>query len=400
MSGHSIYRRAIVLGLTIAVGAFAIDMYIPGFAAIARDLKTQPGTVELSMTSFFVALAIGQVIYGPVSDAIGRKRPTFVGLGIFAVASLGAAFAPNIGILIASRFFQGLGAAATAVIPMAVIRDEYTGPDAARLLSLAMLALSVSPVLAPVLGGLLVQYTSWRLIFVVLIVITLTVFVMIWKMLPETLPPDQRVSGRPLAILTTYGRLLRNRNFILPVFIAGFGQAVLFSFISGSPFVFVTLHRVPPTIFGILFALHAIALIGVSQFNAPMMRRFGARRLIGGAGAALAAAALLLAALVFAGMTALWPFVLLTITLFTCLGMILAPAFLTAMEPFGATAGAAAALGVGLEFTISSVTTAMIGLTADGTARPMVGFIALVACCSFGTWVVFVKTTQPAHSIP
>jgi DHA1 family bicyclomycin/chloramphenicol resistance-like MFS transporter len=131
MSGQSIYRRATVLGLTIAVGAFAIDMYIPGFAAIARDLKTDPGTVELSMTSFFVALAIGQVIYGPVSDALGRKGPTFVGLGIFAVASVGAAFAPTIGILIVSRFFQGLGAAATAVIPMAVIRDEYTGPDAA-----------------------------------------------------------------------------------------------------------------------------------------------------------------------------------------------------------------------------------------------------------------------------
>ncbi len=400
MSGHSIFRRAIVLGLIIAVGAFAIDMYIPGFAAIARDLKTDPGTVELSMTSFFVALAIGQVIYGPVSDTLGRKGPTYVGLGIFVIASVAAAFAPSIGVLIAARFFQGLGAAATAVIPMAVIRDEYTGPDAARLLSLAMLALSVSPILAPVFGGLLVQYTSWRLIFVVLIVITLTVVLMVWKMLPETLPKAQRVSGRPLAILTTYGRLLRNRVFILPVFIAGFGQAVLFSFISGSPFVFVTLHHVTPTIYGILFACHAIALIGISQFNAPMMRYIGTRRLIGCASAALATAALLLAGLVFGGMTALWPFVLLTITLFFCLGLILAPAFLTAMEPFGATAGAAAALGVGLEFTISSVTTALIGLTADGTARPMVGFTALVACCSFGTWVVFVKTAPPAHRIP
>jgi len=223
---------------------------------------------------------------------------------------------------------------------------------------------------------------------------------MIWKMLPETLPLSQRVSGRPLAILATYGRLLRNRIFILPIFIAGFGQAALFSFISGSPFVFVTLHRVPPTAYGVLFAVHAIALIGISQFNAPMMRLFGTRRLIGTASATLATAALLLAALVFGGMAALWPFVALTITLFFCLGLILAPAFLTAMEPFGATAGAAAALGVGLEFTISSVTTALIGLTADGTARPMVGFIALVACGSFGTWVVFMKTTTAAPRIP
>jgi len=263
-----------------------------------------------------------------------------------------------------------------------------------------MLALSVSPILAPVFGGLLVQYTSWRLIFVVLIIITLTVFLMVWKMLPETLPPAQRVSGRPLAILTTYGQLLRDRNFMLPVCIAGFGQAVLFCFIAGSPFVFVTLHRVPPTIYGIIFALHAIGIIGMSQFNAAMMRRFGARRLIGAAAAALATAALLLAALVFGGMTLLWPLILLTITLFLCLGMMLAPAFLTAMEPFGATAGAAAALGVGMEFTISSVTTAMMGLTADGTARPMVGFIALVAGFSFCTWLVFMKTSRPGHSLP
>jgi len=399
MAGSSLVRRAIVLGLLIAVGAFAIDMYIPGFAAIARDLKAQPGTVELSMTSFFVALAAGQIIYGPISDAVGRKPPIYVGLVIFVLASIGAAFAPSIGVLIAARFFQGLGAAATAVIPMAVIRDEYTGPDAARLLSLAMVALSVSPILAPVFGGLLVQYTSWRLIFVVLILICLAVMLMVWRLLPETLPVAQRVGARPFQIVATYGRLLSNRLFILPVLIAGFGQAVLFSFIAGSPFVFVTLHHVPPTIFGIIFALHAIAIIGISQFNAPMMRWFGTRALIGGGAFGMAAAAVLLAGLVFSGMTALWPFVLLTLTLFFCLGLFGAPAFLTAMEPFGATAGAAAAIGVGLEFTISSVTTALIGFTADGTARPMTGFIAVVACASFASWVVFVKTTPRPEAI-
>jgi DHA1 family bicyclomycin/chloramphenicol resistance-like MFS transporter len=399
MAGSSLVRQAIVLGLLIAVGAFAIDMYIPGFAAISRDLKTQPGTVELSMTSFFVALALGQVIYGPISDSVGRKPPIYVGLVIFVLASIGAAFAPSIGVLIVARFFQGAGAAATAVIPMAVIRDEYTGPDAARLLSLAMVALSVSPILAPVFGGLLVQYTSWRLIFVVLILICLAVIVMVWRLLPETLPVSQRVGARPFQIFATYGRLLSTRVFILPVLIAGFGQSVLFSFIAGSPFVFVTLHHVPPTIFGIFFALHAITIIGISQFNAPMMRWFGTRRLIGGGAFGLAVAAVLLAVLVFSGMTALWPFVLLTLTLFFCLGLILAPAFLTAMEPFGATAGAAAAIGVGLEFTLSSVTTALIGVTADGTARPMTGFIALVACASFASWVVFVKTTQPLPAI-
>ncbi|MCB8879271.1 multidrug effflux MFS transporter [Acidisoma cellulosilytica] len=400
MAGSALYRRAVVLGLTIAVGAFAIDMYIPGFAAIARQLHTDAGTVQLSMTSFFVALALGQVIYGPVSDTFGRKRPSYVGLVIFIIASVGAAFAPSIQFLILSRFFQGLGAAATAVIPMAIVRDEYTGPDAARLLSLAMLALSVSPILAPVMGGLVVQYLSWRLNFVILIVIAALVMVMIWRMLPETLPPERRVSGRLLSILSTYVRLLRQRIFILPVLIAASAQSVLFCFISGSPFVFVTLHHLAPTIYGMLFAVHAMVLIGISQFNAPMMRWFGTRRLLGFATGAAALAGLLLAILVFSGMTILWPFVALTLTLFLCLGLIMGPAFLTAMEPFGATAGAAAALAVGLEFTMSSVTTALMSTVSDGTARPMVASMAVVACCGFAIWCVFMKLVPPAARFP
>jgi DHA1 family bicyclomycin/chloramphenicol resistance-like MFS transporter len=392
LSSPPLFRRAIVVGLLIAVGAFAIDMYIPGFAAIAADFGADPGLVQLSMTSFFVALALGQVIYGPVSDAVGRRAPIFAGLALFAVASVGAALAPSLGALIAARFVQGFGAAGATVVPLAVIRDEYTGPDAARILSLAMLSLSVSPILAPVFGGLLVQFTSWRMIFVVLIVICVLIAVMTARMLPETLPVSRRVSAQPLSILATYGRLIGNRRFIVPVLIAACAQAVLFAFISASPFVFVTLHQVSPPLFGLLFACHAIGLIGISQFNAPMMRYFGATRLIGGASFAISIAAVALAILVAAGMTALWPFVLFTLTIFTGLGLILTPAFLTAMEPFGAIAGAAAAIAVGLEFTVGSVATFLIGITADGTARPLTIFLALAACGSFVGWLFLVRT--------
>jgi MFS transporter, DHA1 family, multidrug resistance protein len=394
----SVYRRAVVLGLLIAVGAFAIDMYIPGFAAIARDLHTDPGTVQLSMTSFFVALALGQVIYGPMSDALGRRLPIFAGLGLFMVSCAAAAFAPSIGALIAARFFQGLGAAATAVVPMAVIRDQHTGPEAARLLSLAMASLSVSPILAPVFGGILVQYTSWRLIFLVLIVICAAVWVMVARQLPETLPRERRVKLRPIGILITYKRLLGTRRFMAPILIAACAQAVLFVFIAGSPFLIVTLHQVPPTAFGMLFALHAICLIGTSQFNAPLLRYFGAARLIGGAALGLSIAALAFAVLVLAGMAALWPLVALTLFMFVCLGLILAPAFLAAMEPFGAVAGAAAAIGAGVEFTFSSLTTFLMGMAADGTARPMAIALTVTACGAAASWVYFyyTKETSPA----
>jgi DHA1 family bicyclomycin/chloramphenicol resistance-like MFS transporter len=393
-----LYRNALVIGLLSAIGAFAIDMYIPGFSAIGHDLHASPGTVQLSMTSYFAALAIGQIIYGPVSDAIGRRTPTFAGLALFIAASAAAAGAPSISTLIAARFVQGLGAASTAVIPMAIIRDLHTGPEAARLLSLAMASLSVSPILAPIFGGFLVQFGSWRLIFVVLIAIGLAVTLMVARLLPETLPPAQRTTLHPATILRTYRALITDRRFLGPVLIAGCAQSVLFVFISASPFLFVTLHHVPPTGFGVIFALHAICLIGTSQFNAPMLRAWGTRRTIGGGAICLAASAAAFAALVFGGATALWPLVLATLVMFTSLSLILAPAFLTAMEPFGETAGAAAALAAAAEFTVSSVATFALGLAANGTARPMaIAFLAGSVGTLVGWGLVF-KAQRPGEA--
>jgi DHA1 family bicyclomycin/chloramphenicol resistance-like MFS transporter len=392
------YLNAIVIGLLAAIGAVAIDMYIPGFAAIGRDLDATPGTVQLSMTSYFAALAIGQIIYGPVSDALGRRAPTFAGLAIFIAASLAAATAPTISTLIAARFFQGLGAASTAVIPMAIIRDLHTGPEAARLLSLAMAALSVSPILAPVFGGFLVEFGSWRLIFVVLIVIGLAVILMVARLLPETLPATQRATLHVATILRTYRALLMDRRFLGPILIAGCGQSVLFVFISASPFLFVTLHGVAPTGFGVIFALHAMCLIGTSQFNPPMLRAWGTRRVIGAGAGLLAISGGAFAALVFGGATALWPLVVTTLLMFTSLSLILAPAFLIAMEPFGETAGAAAALAAALEFTISSVVTFALGLAADGSARPMAVAFLFGCMGTLSGWLAVFRSLRPAQA--
>jgi DHA1 family bicyclomycin/chloramphenicol resistance-like MFS transporter len=366
-------------------------MYIPGFPAIALDLHTDPGRVQLSMTSYFLALSLGQILYGPLSDAIGRRRPVFAGLAVFIAASAAAAFSPSIGALILARFFQGLGAAATAVIPLAVIRDEYTGPEAARLLSLAMLALSVSPILAPAFGGELVQYTSWRLIFAALIIVAAAGLALAARLLPETLPLAQRVPAHPLRILVTYGRLLRAKKFILPILLGGSAQVVLFVFISSASFVFVTLHNLTPSQFGLVFALHAAGLIGISQLNATLMRRFGLMRLLASSCACLAAAACGLALLVLSGDHSLWRLIALTLTMFIALGPIGGPAFLLAMEPFGEIAGAAAALGAALEFGMSSAVTAIMGVTGDGTARPMAIFMLVGALGAAGICALVVR---------
>jgi DHA1 family bicyclomycin/chloramphenicol resistance-like MFS transporter len=364
-------------------------MYIPSFAAIARDLHTGPGNVQLTMTAYFLSAAIGQIIYGPVSDAVGRKTPLFAGLGLFAAGSIWAAFAPTIGALTAARFCQGLGTAATAVVPMASISDEHRGPDAARLLSIAILALSVSPILAPTIGGLLAQFASWRLIFGVLTLISLAAMLVTARLLPETLPPSRRVRTGPVRMAATYAGLIADRRFIVPLVTAGFAQCVLLVFISGSPFVFVTLHGLKPMIYGAIFAVHAAALIGLNQLNARMMAYFGARRLVRGGALILAAAALALLAETGLQIQAFWPFIALTLTMFAALGLLLAPAFLTAVESFSATAGSAAALGVALELCMSTSATFVLGMTANGTAWPMVIIMAVTGCASLvGAWAM------------
>jgi len=234
----------------------------------------------------------------------------------------------------------------------------------------------------------------------VLIAIAAAVVAMVYWRLPETLPPRDRASLRPAAILLTYRRLLTTRRFLAPIVIAACAQAVLFVFIAGSPFVFVTMHGLSPSLFGVLFALHAICLIGASQFNAPLLRGYGASRLIGTATVALCIACVGFALVVFSGASELWPLVALTLLMFLCLSQILAPAFLVAMEPFGDVAGAAAAIGAGSEFTFSSVTTFVMGISADGTARPMAVALVVVSCGALGAWVNFslipARATQPA----
>ena len=389
MTLQPLVRRAIVLGLLIAVGALAIDMYIPGAAAIAHSLHTDPSHVQFSMTAYFLSLAGGQIVYGPLSDAFGRKRPLYLGLAIFAAASAWAAFADSITALIAARFCQGLGAAATAVIPLAAISDEHTGPDAARLMTLAMLAISVSPIIAPTAGGLLVQFASWRVVFAVLAAAGLLAMLLAARSLPETLPPSRRMGTGPRRMAATYAGLIGDRRFIVPVLIAGFGQSVLLVFIAGSPFVFISLYGMKPATFGVLFACHAAGLIGISQLNAPIMRAIGVRRLLTASCLVLAACAVLLAVLVLGGMTALWPLIALTLTIFTTLGLILPPAFLAGVENFTAIAGAAAALGVALELCVSTSMTGVLGLLADGTARPMAALMAVGASASLAMCLVY-----------
>jgi MFS transporter, DHA1 family, multidrug resistance protein len=206
-------RNAITLGLLSAIGPFAIDMYLPALPAIGRSLQADTSAVQMSLTAFFIALSLGQSLYGPLSDMIGRKAPLYLGLGLFSVGSVGCALAPNISVLITFRFVQGFGACAGMVIPRAIVRDLHTGIDATRLMSLLMLVFSISPILAPLTGSFVIQLAGWRSVFWVVLVAAI-VGCLILSTVTETRSPEERVQSSVRSALAAYALLLRDRYFL------------------------------------------------------------------------------------------------------------------------------------------------------------------------------------------
>ncbi|MBP6505330.1 MAG: Bcr/CflA family efflux MFS transporter, partial [Rhodoferax sp.] len=201
----SFLRIALVLGLLSAVGPFSIDMYLPALPSIGTDMDASIGAVQASLMAYFVAMGAGQIIYGPVSDMVGRRLPMYFGLTLFCIGSVGCALAPDVHSLIALRFVQGLGACACVVIPRAIVRDLYTGHEAARVMALLMLVFSVSPILAPLAGSLLVEFSGWRSIFWVIAAIAVAALVLVATSLRETRPKEQRSASGLRSALAAYG---------------------------------------------------------------------------------------------------------------------------------------------------------------------------------------------------
>lgn len=377
--GHSNARHALSLGSLIALGALGIDTYLPAFPAIAKSLHVGQGQVQLSLVSYFVAIALGQMVYGALSDRHGRRLPLLVGLSIFTLASVGCALSRNIETLIAMRFLQGLGACAGMTIPSAVVRDLRSGEEAARLFALMILVLGVSPILAPLLGSLLTTWLPWPALFWFLTLFGALCIASVAFFLEESHAPDRRTSGPLASVFATYARLLRERAFLVPSLTGGLSQAVLFAYLAASPFVYITLYHMAPAAYSGLFAFNAVGLIGLAQFNVPLLRRFGATRLIRFASAVQTVATLLLFSTLALHVDSL-P------TTGACLFVAVAAHGLTgptttmmALEPNPNVAGAASALAGTLQFACGALSGSLVSALFDGTALPFAGVVAVCA---------------------
>jgi DHA1 family bicyclomycin/chloramphenicol resistance-like MFS transporter len=322
---------------------------------------------------------------------IGRKPPLFFGLAVFTAGSIGCALAPSVEWLIVFRFVQGIGASAVMVIPRAVIRDLHTGIEATQLMSLVMLVLSVSPILAPLAGSAFIVPLGWRAVFVAVTVVALLGIALVAFSLPETRPPAARIRASMVSVLRGFAQLLRDGRFLGLTFIGGLGMASFFTFLASSSFVYIDHFGLTPTEYSLAFSVNAVGFIGASQFAARLGMRFGMARVVATAVSLYAMFALALLAATMLGLDGLPLLIALLFLAFACLGLVIPSTMVLALEEHGPIAGMASALGGTLQMMTGGLMIVIVSLIFDGTPLPMVATIAL---CALGALALSMATLR------
>jgi DHA1 family bicyclomycin/chloramphenicol resistance-like MFS transporter len=365
---------------------------LPALPAIGTDLGASDAVIQRSLMAYMAAVAVCQLAYGPLSDMFGRKPPLYFGMGVFIVGSIGCALAPNADMLILFRFFQGVGACASMSLPRAIVRDNYTGAEAAQLMSLIMLVFSVSPILAPLSGSLVIAFGDWRAMFWVMTVVGLPGLLLLVFALKETRPREARLDSGFGSALRAYGTLLRDWRFLGLTLIGTFGMSSFMAFLGNSSFVYIDHYGLTPTQYSLAFSVNAVSFFAVSQMTGWLVGRFGLNRVVRVAVSGYAASMLTLFAVVMAGLDSVFVLGGFMFVAFGFLGLVLPSTGVLAMEEQGDIAGSASALMGTVQMIVASVVMGIVGAFADGTARPMVVAFAACAILAFAITQVTLST--------
>lgn len=374
----------LILGLLSALGPFSIDLYLPGFPEIARDLNSNTGRVALSLSSYFVGVSLGQMIYGPLLDRFGRRIPLLVGLFIYLFASVFIVYVTSVDSLILARFIQALGGCAGMVAARAMVRDLFPVTETAKIFSLLMLVIAVSPIVAPTLGGFATAHWGWNSIFIILAVLAALNILLVYFWLPLGAPPDTSMSLKPRPIFNSFWTVFKTPQFYTYTLTGSFAASGLYAYIAGSPHVFMELYGVSEKQYGWIFGIIAMGLVTASQINTLLLKKYTSQQIV----KVTLICQVIAGALLFFGtifhLIEMYSMIVLAFLFLSTQGFAFPNTSALALAPFEKSAGTASALMGALQLGIGALITALVSMLSDETPLPMTGVMFLCAIVSLG----------------
>lgn len=361
----------LILGSLAALGPFSIDMYLPGFDAIAKDLNTTVPKVSLSLSGFFIGISFGQLLYGPLLDKFGRKKPLYIGLLVYILASLGCLAVKDINQLIILRFVQAIGSCATAVASIAMVRDLFAVKESPKVFASLMLVIAVSPMLAPTAGGYLIEGLGWKYVFVFLALMGVLLLLATYFLLPESYEPDPEYSLKPAPMIKKFQTVLIEPQFYTYALITSLSFAGLFTYISASPMIFMNLYGVSKTDYGWIFALLSAAFIGSSQVNRLILRWHTSKKIVNWALIAQGVVSFLFLLAALNNLLNLYSTIAFIALFLGCLGLINPNAAALSLAPFSKNAGSASALMGALQMGLGALASFAVSFFPENSVLPM-----------------------------
>lgn len=399
MTRRQHFSVILILGTLSTVSPFAIDMYLPGFPAIASDLNTSISQVQLSLTVYFIGISIGQLLYGPLLDRFGRKKPLYVGLIIYGLASVGCAMTGSIETLILMRLLQALGGCVGLVAAQALVRDLFPIKDIARVFSLLTLVVAISPMIAPTIGGYATVALGWHSIFIILAIITALMLVAIYYLLPNGRLPDPSISLRPEAVLGSFFTVLREPQFLTYALAGGIATAAPFAYIAGSPDVFMNIYRVSEQEYGWIFAILAIAILAPNQLNHLLLKRFSSEQIVYTTLIYQSVVGAFLVTGTWAGWYGEYGLIAM-LFLFLCGQGLTGPnSSALSLAPFEKHGGSAAALMGSLRMGFGALVSGAVSVLHNNTAIPMVGIMLICALSGLVILLFGQRAIHPAGQL-
>ncbi|WP_418262933.1 multidrug effflux MFS transporter [Flavobacterium faecale] len=369
-------KTILILGSLTALGPFSIDMYLPGFSGIAKDLNTSVAKVAMTLSSYFIGISIGQLLYGPLLDRYGRKTPLFVGLTVYIFASLGCIFVKDIDTFIVLRFIQAVGSCAAAVTSITMVRDLFPVKDIPKVFSMLMLVVGLSPMLAPTVGGYVTAGFGWQSVFFILMLLGIIILTAAQLGLPNSYIPDESISLKPKPIILNFKSVLKEPQFYTYAFTGAISFSGLFTYVAASPILFMHIYEVDAKTYGWIFAFMSVSFIGASQLNAVLLRKFSSEQMVRTALITQSLVSILFLIAAFNSLLGLYETIALLFLFLGCLGISNPNTAGLTLAPFTKNTGSASALMGAIQLGLGAIASFAVSTFVTDSILPMAMIIA------------------------